>query len=254
MSVEDPIKNKTEKTVEAAEAKSESDPSDKRDFLEVVEMFEKRRDQLGYHEMVNDIVAMLNDWDNEYSQSLREHYPGWRREDFKELLDQLGEEFEDLGDREKIEDLEKKISELDWATRGLFRGTNYEGFNPGLEGRRKEIQDIVPERLAKSEEERQAIETQLQSFGWFKRNFSGAAKSKIFELQGTLGRLNRTIKEHKEYLEKWTPIIAEEEKRAEDAKKRSEEETERVQNSTRCVELTEEKAALVKELKKIRGF
>lgn len=83
-------------TNEVEESAEEPVSPKKRDFSEVVEMFEKARGGNNFQELTKDINFMLNHWNDDFSKSLRaEHYPNWKREDFKNLLDELGEEFEE---------------------------------------------------------------------------------------------------------------------------------------------------------------
>ncbi len=82
---------------------------------EKVIFFKKKKEEGGrdYHELVKDIILVIHNPRDTYSQELiREVYQGWGRRDFEQLLSELGEDFESRPNEWKIYETQKITREL----------------------------------------------------------------------------------------------------------------------------------------------
>ncbi len=240
MPIEDPTKN-------FVKAKEQSEPDaeqvgstpEKRDFNEVLEMFEKARGKKNFNDSTYDIVVMLNDWDSNASKSLRDVYPGWEREDFKELLDELGVEFTEYkslveeemdakeaggkrataeavkGMREKIdrevpleeqdEDLKNQIKQSEWQLESTRRNAPKIIFDRHLRRDDKmswyEYEPVMNERIEHAQKQ---ISTHEEDVVEQQKIIYGAKgffkKGKIKRAEEIIERIKPRIRERKEYL------------------------------------------------------
>mgnify|MGYP001563874762 FL=1 len=88
----------------------------KRNFQQAVDRISKMRDTRDYFDLISDIRGTLNNWEDQASKDILRHYPGWDKQDFINLLEELGEDvaLEDEGNStEKISPKEKKKQELE---------------------------------------------------------------------------------------------------------------------------------------------
>ncbi|GEM_PF-3307433 len=155
----------------------------KRDFEKTVELYETKRGSSDYFEMVNDIQAVIDNWEDPSSESIKEGYPGWKKQDFKDLLKELGEQ--ELSSSERIEEespeeakmryRKEQIERQDQQAQEMRDKDEIVRIQKKLIELQQHSHDATPSEpsledvLAKAEKVLKALRTYQKDMGWFKR-------------------------------------------------------------------------------------
>ena len=165
------------------------------DFLSVLSRLKELKKDPGnrdYRALVEDLNAVIQDWDGDSAREIRSAYPGWGLDGFKKLLDELGEDFYEEP-RERAARLSPKNDRESWVEINEL-GAKLERLEYDLRALSDEPTDFEEqlETFIKNRNERQS---KLDSMGWLQKNFT--KKDEVSLLQRGLAGYNQKIEELK---------------------------------------------------------